>query len=245
MKNEGIISKQSFSDFISVVYESCRVNDIDRAASKYVKIVFSVNTQSSEFMTYQEFRSLVVVQPEIINYLQLVDISEDSSLYEVLVNEIIFRSPVESEDSSPVPLQDQDQNQNQNQNQSEKQNLPIIDLKRLPSFLSQHPYVQNACKWNEKEQAAFNAFLNDIAFVIQDRNDLRQSVQSSILFSRLFVDNANYQNSFKKYIRLSSNHLLGTSTPFNRMEKIEEEDEPVEQRQPPAIGEVRVALRRR
>ena len=83
MKNEGIISKQAFSDFISVVYESCRVNDIDRAASKYVKIVFSVNTQSSEFMTYQEFRSLVVVQPEIINYLQLVDISEDGSLYGV------------------------------------------------------------------------------------------------------------------------------------------------------------------
>ena len=85
MKSEGIISKQAFSDFISVVYESCHVNDIDRAASKYVKIVFSVNTQSSEFMTYQEFRSLVVVQPEIINYLHLIDVSEDGSLYDRLM----------------------------------------------------------------------------------------------------------------------------------------------------------------
>ena len=67
---------------LSVVYEDCKVEDVDRAAEKYVKIVFAVNTQSSDTMTYQEFYSLVVIQPQIVNYLQLVDISEEESLYE-------------------------------------------------------------------------------------------------------------------------------------------------------------------
>lgn len=81
MKNEGVIIKQAFTDFISVVYEDCKVEDVERAAEKYVKIVFTVNTQSPDVMTYQEFRSLVVIQPQIINYLQLIDISEDENLY--------------------------------------------------------------------------------------------------------------------------------------------------------------------
>lgn len=82
MKNEGVIIKQAFTDFISVVYEDCKVEDVERAAEKYVKIVFTVNTQSPDVMTYQEFRSLVVIQPQIINYLQLIDISEDENLYQ-------------------------------------------------------------------------------------------------------------------------------------------------------------------
>lgn len=81
MKNEGVIIKQAFMDFISAVYEDCKVEDVERAAEKYVKIVFAVNTQSPDVMTYQEFRSLVVIQPQIINYLQLIDISEDENLY--------------------------------------------------------------------------------------------------------------------------------------------------------------------
>lgn len=56
---------------------------------------------------------------------------------------------------------------------------PIINLKTLPEFLAQHPYVQNACKWPEKEQAAFDAFLQDIACLIEDRNELRKSMSSN------------------------------------------------------------------
>ena len=52
---------------------------------------------------------------------------------------------------------------------------PIIDMKNLPDYLANHPFVQNACKWPEKEQRALNGFLQDIAYLIKDRDNLRMS----------------------------------------------------------------------
>ena len=88
MKNEGVIIRPAFRDFIIAVndwnghlntrYRECgTVLDVEHSAEKYVKIIFAVNTQSSDYMTFQEFRSLVLIQPQIISYLELVDISED------------------------------------------------------------------------------------------------------------------------------------------------------------------------
>ena len=51
--------------------------DPQRAADKYVKIIFAVNTQSPDYMTFQEFRSLVLIQPQILSYLELVDLSDE------------------------------------------------------------------------------------------------------------------------------------------------------------------------
>lgn len=76
--------------------------------------------------------------------------------------ELSFRTPI-SEDSD----------------KQEAVSTPIINLKALPEFLAQHPYVQNACKWPEKEQVAFDAFLQDIACLIEDRNELRKSMSSN------------------------------------------------------------------
>ena len=221
MKNEGVLIKQAFTDFISVVYEDCNVEDVERAAEKYVKIVFAVNTQSPDSMTYQEFYSLVVIQPQIVNYLQLVDISEDDSL---------------------TPSSEEGEKQ-------ESEHSAIINLKDLPPFLSQHPYVQNACKWPEKEQLAFESFLQDIACLIQDRNELRQNMSTNNI--------ASYRNSYQKLAQLSSNRLLGTNlsrksrTP---MESIYEEDEGSEgmkgsdelsSSERPSLASMTVSVRRR
>lgn len=61
----------------------------------------------------------------------------------------------------------------------QKDETPIIDVKNLPDYLANHPYVQNACKWPEKDQSAFNSFLKDIAYLIQDRDNLRKSAMST------------------------------------------------------------------
>ena len=242
MKNEGIMIKQSFTDFISVVYEDCKVEDVDRAAEKYIKIVFAVNTQSPDVMTYQEFYSLVVIQPQIVNYLQLVDISEEESLYDK-INEIISRTPTSDEGEK-----------------QETDHPTIINLKDLPPFLAQHPYVQNACKWPEKEQVAFESFLQDIACLIQDRNELRQNVSciDSMIITYIIANNvASYRNSYQKSVQLSSNRLLGTNlsrrsrTP---MESIYEDAEGVEglkgsdelsSSERPSLATMTVSVRRR
>lgn len=78
MKNEGVILRAAFTDFITAVYRNCNeVVDPQRAADKYVKIIFAVNTQSPDYMTFQEFRSLVLIQPQILSYLELVDLSDE------------------------------------------------------------------------------------------------------------------------------------------------------------------------
>lgn len=78
MKNEGVILRAAFTDFITAVYRNCNeVVDAQRAADKYVKIIFAVNTQSPDYMTFQEFRSLVLIQPQILSYLELVDLSDE------------------------------------------------------------------------------------------------------------------------------------------------------------------------
>lgn len=78
MKNEGVIQRAAFTDFITAVYRNCNeVVDPQRAADKYVKIIFAVNTQSPDYMTFQEFRSLVLIQPQILSYLELVDLSDE------------------------------------------------------------------------------------------------------------------------------------------------------------------------
>lgn len=78
MKNEGVILRAAFTDFITAVYRNCNeVADPQRAADKYVKIIFAVNTQSPDYMTFQEFRSLVLIQPQILSYLELVDLSDE------------------------------------------------------------------------------------------------------------------------------------------------------------------------
>ena len=78
MKNEGVILRAAFTDFITAVYRNCsEVVDPQRAADKYVKIIFAVNTQSPDYMTFQEFRSLVLIQPQILSYLELVDLSDE------------------------------------------------------------------------------------------------------------------------------------------------------------------------
>ena len=64
---------------------------------------------------------------------------------------------------SRTPISDEGEKQ-------ETDHPTIINLKELPPFLAQHPYVQNACKWPEKEQVAFESFLQYIACLIQDRN---------------------------------------------------------------------------
>ena len=58
--------------------------DVEHAAEKYVKIVFAVNTQSSDAMTFQEFRSLVLIQPQIVSYLELIDVDEDDWCYDAV-----------------------------------------------------------------------------------------------------------------------------------------------------------------
>lgn len=78
MKNESVILRAAFTDFITAVYRNCNeVVDAQRAADKYVKIIFAVNTQSPDYMTFQEFRSLVLIQPQILSYLELVDLSDE------------------------------------------------------------------------------------------------------------------------------------------------------------------------
>ena len=78
MKNEGVILRSAFTDFITAVYVNCdEVVDPQRAADKYVKIVFAVNTQSPDVITFQEFRSLVLIQPQILSYLELIDLSDE------------------------------------------------------------------------------------------------------------------------------------------------------------------------
>ena len=78
MKNEGVILRSAFTDFITAVYVNCdEVVDPQRAADKYVKIVFAVNTQSPDVITFQEFLSLVLIQPQILSYLELIDLSDE------------------------------------------------------------------------------------------------------------------------------------------------------------------------
>ena len=68
----------SFTLILTTRYENCReVRDPIRAADKYVNIVFAVNTQSHDSMTFQEFRSLLLMQPQISTFLQVVDLQEE------------------------------------------------------------------------------------------------------------------------------------------------------------------------
>ena len=88
LKSEGVISRSSVHDLITAVYvfsdrvidryESCHeVTDVQRAADKYVNIIFAVNTQSPDVMSFQEFRSLILMQPQIGTFLQLVDLQAE------------------------------------------------------------------------------------------------------------------------------------------------------------------------
>ena len=85
---------------------------------------------------------------------------------------------------SRTPISDEGEKQ-------ETDHPTIINLKELPPFLAQHPYVQNACKWPEKEQVAFESFLQDIACLIQDRNELRQSASC--------IDSIDFDLYYSKY----------------------------------------------
>ena len=68
----------SFAFILITRYENCHeVRDPNRAADKYVNIVFAVNTQSHNCMTFQEFRSLLLMQPQISAFLQVVDLQEE------------------------------------------------------------------------------------------------------------------------------------------------------------------------
>lgn len=97
MKSEGVIPRMAVRDLMVAVYvkwfennrfiiiiiiidryENCReVHDVQRAADKYINIVFAVNTQSHDCMTFQEFRSLLLMQPQISTFLQVVDLDEE------------------------------------------------------------------------------------------------------------------------------------------------------------------------
>ncbi|KAK8801850.1 hypothetical protein WA588_006134 [Blastocystis sp. NMH] len=77
--NEGTIPRCAFCDLITAVYEKCpQITDVARAAEKYVSIVFAVNTQQPDTMSFQEFRSIVLMQPQIATFLHIVDVSLES-----------------------------------------------------------------------------------------------------------------------------------------------------------------------
>lgn len=197
MKNEGVIIRPAFRDFIIAVYRECgTVLDVEHSAEKYVKIIFAVNTQSSDYMTFQEFRSLVLIQPQIISYLELVDISEDDI------------TPITDDTSDEQPT---------------TPSASLLHLEELPPVLAQHPFVLQAKKLPEKEQEALGSFLQDMACIVRERDELKKEIREG-------NGRSQYLDSVQKSIRLSSNSLLGVSSRISMksnhvMESIREDDE--------------------
>lgn len=138
--------------------------DVEHAAEKYVKIVFAVNTQSGDAMTFQEFRSLVLIQPQIVSYLELIDVSEDewASLLSLLLTLSITPLPDDLSDEQP-----------------ETPSTFLLHLDELPPILAQHPYVQHAKQLPEKEQQLLGSFLEDMAIIVRERDQLKEDVRSS------------------------------------------------------------------
>ena len=77
-------------------YEKCpQITDVARAADKYVSIVFAVNTQQPDSMSFQEFRSIVLMQPQIATFLHIVDVSvEWDWLRDMIAGPKIVRIPL-------------------------------------------------------------------------------------------------------------------------------------------------------
>ena len=137
--------------------------DVEHAAEKYVKIVFAVNTQSSDGMTFQEVRSLVLIHPQIVSYLELIDVDEDECALDACV--LCRLTPLADELSDEQP---------------ETPSTFLLHLDELPPILAQHPYVLHAKQLPEKEQQLLGSFLQDMACIVRERDQLKEDVRSSL-----------------------------------------------------------------
>lgn len=163
MKNEGVILRSAFTDFITAVYANCEeVADPQRAADKYVKIVFAVNTQSPDVITFQEFRSLVLIQPQILSYLELIDLS-DEEVESVQGHRVMCRS------ISPTSTEEEEEL---------RPNSAIINLQDLHPLLAQHPFVLQATRLPASQQSALKAFLQDMDCIVRERDALKKELTS-------------------------------------------------------------------
>ena len=200
MKNEGVILRSAFTDFITAVYVNCdEVVDPQRAADKYVKIVFAVNTQSPDVITFQEFRSLVLIQPQILSYLELIDLSDE-----------------EVESISPPSLDAE--------SEELRPNSAIIDLHELHPLLAQHPFVVQATRLPVSQQSALKAFLQDMDCIVRERDELKKELTSSNSRSsyRDSLQKSIRLSSNRLLGTSKQKSIMGSRSP---MERILEEDE--------------------
>ena len=136
------------------------MTDVQRAADKYVNIIFAVNTQSPDVMSFQEFRSLILMQPQIGTFLQLVDLQTEEWEWEM-------RMSNRSDDSFSSVSSDE---------QIHTPSADLLHLDELPPVLAQHPFVQTARALPEAMQRELGSFLQDMAVIVQERDQLKNEV---------------------------------------------------------------------
>ena len=53
----------------------------------------------------------------------------------------------------------------------------LLHLEELPPVLAQHPFVLQAKKLPEKEQEALGSFLQDMACIVRERDELKKEIR--------------------------------------------------------------------